>query len=238
MSKITLESLSHSYLDKQNSDSDWALRNIDLDWKDGGAYALLGPSGCGKTTLLNIISGLLNPTKGKILFDGKDITSLSPVERNIAQIFQFPVIYDTMSVYDNLAFPLKNRGMSDGEIDIRVKEIAEMLELTSTLNNRAAGLTADGKQKISLGRGLVRANVNVIMFDEPLTVIDPHLKWVLRSKLKELHQKINRTMIYVTHDQTEAMTLADDIVVLDTGIVSQKGSPLELYDKPNNMFVG
>ena len=123
MSKITLESLSHSYLDKQNSDSDWALRNIDLDWKDGGAYALLGPSGCGKTTLLNIISGLLNPTKGKILFDGKDITSLSPVERNIAQIFQFPVIYDTMSVYDNLAFPLKNRGMSDGEIDIRVKVI-------------------------------------------------------------------------------------------------------------------
>ena len=105
MSKITLENLSHSYLDKQNSDSDWALRNIDLDWKDGGAYALLGPSGCGKTTLLNIISGLLNPTKGKILFDGKDITSLSPVERNIAQIFQFPVIYDTMTVYDDLAFP-------------------------------------------------------------------------------------------------------------------------------------
>ena len=238
MSKITLENLSHSYLDKQNSDSDWALRNIDLDWKDGGAYALLGPSGCGKTTLLNIISGLLNPTKGKILFDGKDITSLSPVERNIAQIFQFPVIYDTMTVYDNLAFPLKNRGMSDGEIDSRVKEIAEMLELTSTLNNRASGLTADGKQKISLGRGLVRANVNVIMFDEPLTVIDPHLKWILRSKLKELHQKINRTMIYVTHDQTEALTFADQVVVMHEGQIVQTGTPVELFEKPKHTFVG
>ena len=113
-----------------------------------------------------------------------------------------------------------------------------MLELTSTLNNRASGLTADGKQKISLGRGLVRSDVNVIMFDEPLTVIDPHLKWILRSKLKELHQKINRTMIYVTHDQTEAMTLANDIVVLDEGIVSQKGSPMDLYNDPHNLFVG
>ena len=238
MSKITLKDLSHSYLEKQSSDTDWALRNIDLDWKDGGAYALLGPSGCGKTTLLNIISGLLNPTKGQILFDDKDITSLSPVERNIAQIFQFPVIYDTMTVYDNLAFPLKNRGMSDGEIDSRVKEIAEMLELTSTLNNRASGLTADGKQKISLGRGLVRANVNVIMFDEPLTVIDPHLKWILRSKLKELHQKINRTMIYVTHDQTEALTFADQVVVMHEGQVVQTGTPVELFEKPKHTFVG
>ena len=238
MSKITLKSLSHSYLEKQSSDSDWALRNIDLDWKDGGAYALLGPSGCGKTTLLNVISGLLNPTKGNILFDGKDITSLSPVERNIAQIFQFPVIYDTMTVYDNLAFPLKNRGMSVGEIDSRVKEIAAMLELTRTLKNRASGLTADGKQKISLGRGLVRANVNVIMFDEPLTVIDPHLKWVLRSKLKELHQKINRTMIYVTHDQTEALTFADQVVVMHEGQIVQTGTPVELFEKPKHTFVG
>jgi len=238
MSKITLKELSHSYLDKQNSNSDWALRDIDLDWKDGGAYALLGPSGCGKTTLLNIISGLLNPTKGKVLFDDKDITLQTPVERNIAQIFQFPVIYDTMTVYENLAFPLKNRGMSDGEIDSRVKEIAKMLELSSTLNNRASGLTADGKQKISLGRGLARADVNVIMFDEPLTVIDPHLKWILRSKLKELHQKINRTMIYVTHDQTEALTFADQVVVMHEGQVVQTGTPVELFEKPKHTFVG
>ena len=238
MSKITLKGLSHSYLDKQNSNSDWALRDINLDCKDGGAYALLGPSGCGKTTLLNIISGLLNPTKGNVLFDDKDVTAQTPVERNIAQIFQFPVIYDTMTVYENLAFPLKNRGMSDGEIDSRVKEIAKMLELTRTLNNRASGLTADGKQKISLGRGLARANVNVIMFDEPLTVIDPHLKWILRSKLKELHQKINRTMIYVTHDQTEALTFADQVVVMHEGQVVQTGTPVELFEKPKHTFVG
>ena len=156
MAKITLKNLSHSYLSNQNNDTDWALRGVDIDWKDGGAYALLGPSGCGKTTLLNIISGLLKPTEGKILFDDKDVTSLNPVERDIAQIFQFPVIYDTMTVYDNLAFPLKNRGLSENEIDSKVKEIAEMLELSSTLNNRAYGLTADGKQKSSLGRGLVR----------------------------------------------------------------------------------
>jgi glycerol transport system ATP-binding protein len=238
MSKITLDNLSHSYLDKQNSDADWALRDINLDWQDGGAYALLGPSGCGKTTLLNIISGLLNPTKGKVLFDDKDVTSQTPVERNIAQIFQFPVIYDTMTVYKNLAFPLKNRGMIDSEIDSRVKEIAEMLELTKTLNNRASGLTADGKQKISLGRGLARSNVNVIMFDEPLTVIDPHLKWVLRSKLKELHQKINKTMIYVTHDQTEALTFANQVVVMHEGQLVQTGTPVELFEKPKHTFVG
>ena len=165
MAKITLKNLSHSYLSNQTNDEDWALKDVNIDWKDGGAYALLGPSGCGKTTLLNIISGLLRPTKGEVLFNNKDMTALNPVERDIAQIFQFPVIYDTMTVYDNLAFPLKNRDLSETEIDAKVKEIGKMLELTSTLNNKASGLTADGKQKISLGRGLVISDVIVIMFD-------------------------------------------------------------------------
>ena len=138
MSKISLKNLSHSYLAKQNKDLDWALRDINLEWSDGGAYALLGPSGCGKTTLLNIISGLLKPTKGEVYFDDKKITHLSPVERNIAQIFQFPVIYDTMTVFDNLAFPLRNRGFSRDRIGARVKEIAEMLDLSETLYNRAS----------------------------------------------------------------------------------------------------
>ncbi|MEK9918776.1 MAG: ABC transporter ATP-binding protein [Pelagibacteraceae bacterium] len=238
MAKITLKDLSHSYLKNPEKESDFVITNVNIDWKDGGAYALLGPSGCGKTTLLNIISGLLTPTKGQILFNDKDVTQLNPVQRDIAQIFQFPVIYDTMTVYDNLAFPLKNRGLSPEETDKRVKEIAEMLELTSTLKNRASGLTADGKQKISLGRGLVRSDVNVIMFDEPLTVIDPHLKWILRSKLKELHQKINRTMIYVTHDQTEALTFADQVVVMSEGQIVQIGTPIELFEKPKHTFVG
>ena len=149
MAKITLKDLSHSYLTKQSNDADWALRGVDINWKDGGAYALLGPSGCGKTTLLNIISGLLKPTKGEILFDDKDVTALNPVERDIAQIFQFPVIYDTMTVYDNLAFPLKNRGLSKTEIDTKVKEIGEMLELTSTLNNKALLFRVDVSSNIS-----------------------------------------------------------------------------------------
>jgi len=238
MAKIGLKSLRHSYTPNPSADADWALRRIDLDWSDGGAYALLGPSGCGKTTLLNIISGLLTPTEGQVLFDGPDVTALPPDQRNIAQVFQFPVIYDTMSVYNNLAFPLRNRGVNVARVDARVREIAEMLELSDMLHQRAAGLSADGKQKISMGRGLVREDVNVIMFDEPLTVIDPHLKWKLRSKLKELHQKLRVTMIYVTHDQTEALTFADQVVVMQDGEVVQIGTPVELFERPAHTFVG
>jgi glycerol transport system ATP-binding protein len=238
MAKITLHSLRHSYYEKPGREEDYALKRLSLDWDDGGAYALLGPSGCGKTTLLNLISGLLVPTEGRILFDDQDVTLLPPEKRNIAQVFQFPVIYDTMTVFDNLAFPLRNRGVSEAEVRKRVTDIAAMLDLTRTLGNRAAGLTADGKQKISLGRGLVRSDVNVIMFDEPLTVIDPHLKWQLRSQLKELHQRIRRTMIYVTHDQTEALTFADQVVVMNNGEVVQTGTPIELFEKPRHTFVG
>jgi glycerol transport system ATP-binding protein len=238
MAKITIDNLRHAYTAAPSRDEDYALKRVHLDWADGGAYALLGPSGCGKTTLLNLISGLLVPSEGKILFDGRDVTTETPEKRNIAQVFQFPVIYDTMTVYDNLAFPLRNRGVDETEIKKRVSEIADMLELTATLNTRASGLTADGKQKISLGRGLVRSDVNVIMFDEPLTVIDPHLKWQLRSKLKELQQRIKRTMIYVTHDQTEALTFADQVVVMNNGEVVQTGTPSELFEKPMHTFVG
>jgi glycerol transport system ATP-binding protein len=238
MARITLDNLRHSYLPDPKSDEDWALKQLDVEWADGGAYALLGPSGCGKTTLLNIISGLLHPSEGRVLFDDRDVTDLPTDQRNIAQVFQFPVIYDTMTVYDNLAFPLRNRGVAPAEVDARVRQIAEMLELTGTLQNRASGLTADGKQKISLGRGLVRDDVTAILFDEPLTVIDPHLKWVLRSKLKELHQEVRRTMIYVTHDQTEALTFADKVVVMDQGEVVQIGTPVELFEEPRHTFVG
>ncbi len=238
MANIMLRDLRHSYVEDPKSDDDWALKKLTIDWKDGGAYALLGPSGCGKTTLLNLISGLIKPTEGRIFFDGRDVTDASPEERNIAQVFQFPVIYDTMTVHDNLAFPLRNRGVDEREVEKRVREVAEMLELDTMLKQRAAGLTADGKQKISLGRGLARSDVNVIMFDEPLTVIDPHLKWVLRSKLKELHQRIRRTMIYVTHDQTEALTFADQVVVMNDGQIVQTGTPIELFEMPSHTFVG
>ncbi len=238
MAKITLSKLRHSYMPNPSSDADYALKEIDLDWTDGGAYALLGPSGCGKSTLLNIISGLLVPSEGRILFDDKDVTDLPPDQRNIAQVFQFPVIYDTMTVRDNLAFPLRNRNVPEDKVAARVTEIAEMLEVTDMLDTRASHLSPDNKQKISMGRGLVRDDVNVVMFDEPLTVIDPHLKWKLRSKLKELHQRVKATMIYVTHDQTEALTFADQVVVMQAGEIVQIGTPVELFERPQHTFVG
>jgi len=238
MARITLQALRHSYRAPALSEDDWAVKRLELEWQAGSANALLGPSGCGKTTLLNIISGLLRPTEGRVLFDGRDVTALPPDARNIAQVFQFPVVYDTMSVYDNLAFPLRNRGVAPAPVDARVREIAALLDLEATLGERAAGLTADGKQKISLGRGLVRADVSAILFDEPLTVIDPHLKWRLRSKLKELHQRLGTTMIYVTHDQTEALTFANQVVVMNEGTVVQAGTPVDLFERPRHTFVG
>ncbi|MEM7289606.1 MAG: ABC transporter ATP-binding protein, partial [Pseudomonadota bacterium] len=139
MAQITLEKLGHSYLETPVNEEDWALKELDIDWEDGGAYALLGPSGCGKTTLLNIISGLLVPSQGRILFDGQDVTTQTPEERHIAQVFQFPVVYDTMTVYDNLAFPLRNRKVSEDEIAKRVGEVAEMTDLSGMLTKRASG---------------------------------------------------------------------------------------------------
>ncbi|MCF8128675.1 MAG: ABC transporter ATP-binding protein [Deltaproteobacteria bacterium] len=238
MAQIELNEVAHSYLPKPQTDSDYALKRIHNVWEDGAACALLGPSGCGKTTLLNIVSGLLVPSKGRVLYDGKDVTALPPEQRNIAQVFQFPVLYDTMSVYNNLAFPLRNRGVNETQVRERVLEIADILDLTDFLKKRAAGLAADAKQKISLGRGLVRSDVAAILFDEPLTVIDPQLKWHLRRKLKEIHEKLQLTFIYVTHDQVEALTFADQVAVMYEGEMVQIGSPQELFENPEHRFVG
>ena len=238
MARITLDNLAHSYLAAPKGEEDYALRKMDHVWEDGGAYALLGPSGCGKTTLLNIISGLLTPSEGQVLFDGKDVTALPPQARNIAQVFQFPVIYDTMTVADNLAFPLRNRGKDEAAVQKRVAEISDLLELTADLNKRARGLTADAKQKISLGRGLVRSDVAAILFDEPLTVIDPQVKFQLRRKLREIHEEFALTLVYVTHDQNEALTLADKVAVMYEGQVVQLGTPQELFETPAHTFVG
>ena len=233
MAKVELVGVSHSYVP-----GEWALRDIDVTWEDGVASALLGPSGCGKTTLLKIISGLLKPTEGKVLIDGKEVNALSPKERNVAQVFQFPVVYETMNVYDNLAFPLRNRGLDDDTVDERVRRVAEMLELTDVLQKRAAGLGAAEKQRISMGRGIVREDTSAVLFDEPLTVIDPHMKWQLRRQLKELHQNLGMTMVYVTHDQHEALTFADQVTVMNAGRAMQTGSPEELHERPGAPFVG
>lgn len=238
MAQIQLKEIAHSYTANPKSDADYALKRIHDIWDDGGAYALLGPSGCGKTTLLNIISGLLTPSNGRVLYDGKDVTDLPPERRNIAQVFQFPVLYDTMTVFENLAFPLRNRNVNGAEITKRVQEVAEILDLTPFLKKKAAGLAADAKQKISLGRGLVREDVAAILFDEPLTVIDPQLKWHLRRKLKEIHEQLKLTLIYVTHDQVEALTFADKVMVMYEGELVQVGTPQELFEDPNHKFVG
>lgn len=238
MAQITLDNIAHSFDPYPTSEADYALKSIDCQWEDGGAYALLGPSGCGKTTLLNIISGLLTPSNGHVLYNNKDMTLLTPEQRNIAQVFQFPVIYDTMTVAENLAFPLVNRGIERSEIHNRVTDMLQTLELADKADRKAQGLSADEKQKISLGRGLVRYDVNAILFDEPLTVIDPHMKWQLRTKLKSLHEQFEHTMIYVTHDQTEALTFADKVVVMLKGNVLQIGTPEELFDNPAHTFVG
>ena len=238
MAKITLDNLAHSYYPKPKGEDDFALKELNHDWADGEAYALLGSAGCGKSTLLNIISGLLHPSQGRILFDGIDVTHASTADRNIAQVFQFPVVYDTMTVRNNLAFPLKNRGADPKYIAERVQQIGQMIGMEAELDKRASGLTADAKQKISLGRGMVREDVNALLFDEPLTVIDPHMKWELRTQLKSLHHEFGHTMIYVTHDQTEALTFADKVVVMYDGRVVQIGTPQELFERPQHTFVG
>ncbi|MCB1385940.1 MAG: ABC transporter ATP-binding protein [Nitratireductor sp.] len=238
MAKIQLSNLAHSYYPNPKGEEDYALKEMNHVWEDGQAYALLGSSGCGKSTLLNIISGLLHPSQGRVLFGDRDVTLAPTAARNIAQVFQFPVVYDTMTVRQNLAFPLKNRGEDAAYIARRVDEIARMIGMEDALNRKARGLTADAKQKISLGRGMVREDVNAILFDEPLTVIDPHMKWELRTQLKSLHRQFGHTMIYVTHDQTEALTFADKVVVMYDGRVVQMGTPEELFETPEHTFVG
>ncbi|MEH6446933.1 MAG: ABC transporter ATP-binding protein, partial [Oceanospirillaceae bacterium] len=238
MAEIHLKGLAHSYMGNPQISSDYAIHEMDHVWQQGGAYALLGPSGCGKSTLLNLISGLIKPSHGSVLFDGVEVNNVSTQDRNIAQVFQFPVIYDSMTVYDNLAFPLRNMKMDKHKIDSKVKEVANTLDLTSILSRKANNLSADEKQKISMGRGLVRDDVSAILFDEPLTVIDPNLKWKLRRQLKQIHERYNITMVYVTHDQLEASTFADKIALMYEGKIVQFGTPRELFENPNHTFVG
>lgn len=238
MARIDFNNAGHSYSGPSENLADYALQPMNLSWKDGEKYALLGPSGCGKTTLLNMISGLVRPSDGRILFNDQDVTDVPTAKRNIAQVFQFPVIYNTMTVYRNLAFPLKCRKWSTSDIDKKVREVAELLNLSKSLSRPGLGLTADAKQLISLGRGLVRNDVAAIMLDEPLTVVDPHLKWQLRRKLKEVNNTYKITMILVTHDQNEAMTFADKIVLMRDAQVVQMGTPQELFENPTHTFTG
>lgn len=237
MAEIHLDSLAHSYAPNV-PDPEYALKPLDMTWEDGETYALLGPSGCGKSTMLNIISGLVEPSQGRVRFDGEDVTQRGTAERNIAQVFQVPVIYRSMTVAENLSFPLVCRKWSTARVRQRVGEVAELLGLDRFLRRPAAALTADQKQLVSLGRGLVRDDVSALLLDEPLTVIDPQLKFELRRKLKEVNHAFNITMVLVTHDQNEAMTFARNVIVMNHGEVIQQGDPQTLFENPRTEHVG
>lgn len=246
MASIELKDISHSYdisfqrrgTKKKEAPVEWAIRDVNILWEDGTANALLGPSGCGKTTILNLISGLLKPTKGQVLVDGRDVTDLSPEKRHIAQVFQFPVVYDSMNVYNNLAFPLVNMGLPRDTIKTKVEEVAKILGLTEYLKTPSAKLNSAEKQKISLGRGIIRDDTVAILLDEPLTVIDPKMKGDLRRSLKYIQKNLNITMIYVTHDQHEALTFADYVTIVKEGRIVQMDTPEGLYSNPVIPFVG
>ena len=212
------------------------LHGIDLDVADGEFVVFVGPSGCGKSTLLRSIAGLEEITGGTIAIDGADVTGLPASERGLAMVFQSYALYPHMSVYANMAFALENMGFKRNEIDRRVKRAAGMLRLTDYLERKPKALSGGQRQRVAIGRAIVR-DPKVFLFDEPLSNLDAALRTRMRVELKTLHRRLGATMIYVTHDQVEAMTLADKIVVLSKGKVEQVGKPLDLYNKPASLFV-
>ena len=213
------------------------IKDISLDIKSQSFTVLVGPSGCGKSTMLRMIAGLEDINSGTISIDGEVVNDLPPKQRNIAMVFQSYALYPHMTVFDNMAFGLKLEKRSKDEINERVQEAARILQIEEYLQRKPKQLSGGQRQRVAIGRAITR-KPKVFLFDEPLSNLDAALRVQMRVKLAKLHDQLNATMIYVTHDQTEAMTLADDIVVLDEGIVSQKGSPMELYSNPSNLFVG
>ncbi len=213
-----------------------ALADLTLDIADGEFISLVGPSGCGKSTALRIIAGLEIPTSGRILFGGRDITALEPRDRNIAMVFQSYALYPHMSVRQNLEYGLKKRGVERAERARKVDAIAAMLQIGAMLDRRPRQLSGGQRQRVALGRALIR-DPEVFLLDEPLSNLDAKLRVHMRAELAALHHKLRTTMLYVTHDQLEAMTLSDRIVVMNHGVVQQVGSPAEIYSHPANRFV-
>jgi multiple sugar transport system ATP-binding protein len=212
------------------------LDSLNLDIAPGEFIVLLGPSGCGKSTLLNCIAGLLDITEGQIWIKGKNVTWEEPKDRGIGMVFQSYALYPQMSVRGNLSFGLKNAGLPKAEIDKRIGRAAEILQIQPLLDRKPAALSGGQRQRVAIGRALVR-DVDVFLFDEPLSNLDAKLRSELRVEIKRLHQQLENTMIYVTHDQIEALTLADRIAVMRGGIIQQLADPKTIYNKPSNLFV-
>ncbi len=213
------------------------IHGVDLEIENGEFVVFVGPSGCGKSTLLRLIAGLEDTTSGMIGIGGRDVTHVEPSERGIAMVFQSYALYPHMTVYENMAFGLKMNGHSKEEIDQRVKKAADILELGKLLDRKPKAMSGGQRQRVAIGRSIVR-EPEVFLFDEPLSNLDAELRVQMRLEIAKLHQDLGATMIYVTHDQVEAMTLADKIVVLRAGVIEQYGSPMHLYDDPDNVFVG
>jgi sn-glycerol 3-phosphate transport system ATP-binding protein len=212
------------------------LHGVDAAFADGEFVVVLGPSGCGKSTLLRIVAGLEQPTGGKVLIGGRDVTHVEPADRNIAMVFQNYALYPHMSVRENMAYGLKVRGAPKAEIEARVARAAGMLELGALLDRRPRQLSGGQRQRVAMGRALVR-DPQVFLFDEPLSNLDAKLRVQMRLEIKRLHQAVKVTSVFVTHDQVEAMTLADRIVVMNAGRVEQVGTPLDVYERPATVFV-
>ena len=230
MGQITLKQVRKSFGDVH------VIPGVDLDINDGEFVVFVGPSGCGKSTLLRLIAGLEDTSAGTIAIDGKDATNLPPAKRGLAMVFQSYALYPHMTVRKNIAFPLKMAGMSQDEQDRRVARAASVLNLDSYLDRRPGQLSGGQRQRVAIGRAIVREPA-AFLFDEPLSNLDAALRVGMRQEISELHQSLKTTMIYVTHDQVEAMTMADKIVVLNAGRIEQVGSPLDLYRNPKNIFV-
>ncbi|GKY86572.1 ABC transporter ATP-binding protein [Sinisalibacter aestuarii] len=209
---------------------------LDLTIEDGEFVVFVGPSGCGKSTLLRLIAGLEDVSGGHVLIDGRDATEIVPAKRGLAMVFQSYALYPHMSVRKNIAFPLRMAGLDKAEQDKRVTQAAEVLNLTDYLERRPGQLSGGQRQRVAIGRAIVREPA-AFLFDEPLSNLDAALRVGMRLEISELHKRLKTTMIYVTHDQVEAMTMADKIVVLQAGVIEQVGSPLELYQRPRNTFV-
>ncbi len=231
-----MSNLKLQHLEKIYDNNVQAVFDFNLDVEDGEFIVLVGPSGCGKSTTLRMVAGLEDISAGKLIIDGKDVTKMPPKDRDIAMVFQNYALYGHMTIYENMAFSLNLRKENKNEIHQKVLAAAEILGLTDQLNKKPSQLSGGQRQRVAMGRAIVRTP-KVFLFDEPLSNLDAKLRGATRREILLLHKRLNATMIYVTHDQTEALTLADRIVCMSMGHVQQIGTPLELYDKPANLFV-
>jgi len=231
MARITLERLRKSF-----GEGAAAVHDLDLEVEDGEFLTLLGPSGCGKTTTLRMIAGLETPSAGRILFDGKPVEKLAPARRNVAMVFQNYALYPHLTVAGNLDYPLRKRGVPRAERERRVRETAAMLQIEELLGRRPRQLSGGQQQRVALGRAMIR-EPSAFLLDEPLSNLDAQLRASMRAELIRLHREIGRTMVYVSHDQLEAMTMSDRIVIMHRGRLQQVGTPHEVYNRPANRFI-